>query len=125
MDVNICFLAILFHLFPFEHFGALLGEFVPGNVRSAGVNLDHRNAIIYRANFRTEIATYAVFFPHYRLKSRLEFAVQLHALHIDALVGCVVAGDVAEIAMDALIRIYARNRLESQVKIAEVGNARQ
>src|SRR5690606_1073033 len=43
---------------------------------------------------------------------------------VDALVRALVASDVAEVALDALLRIDAGHRLEREVEVAEVRDAR-
>jgi hypothetical protein len=121
--MNIRFLAILFHFVPLKNFWTLFRQFVPGDMRATGVDLHHGDAIINWAYLRAEVAADAIFFAHNWLKHRAHLSVELEALHVDALVCSVVASDVAEVAMNALVRIDASNSLEAQVEIAEVGNA--
>lgn len=60
------FLAVLDHLVPLQDFRFFLDELVPRDVRSAGIDFSHRDAIINRANAGAKRTADAVFFTHNR-----------------------------------------------------------
>ena len=111
MDVNSGSLAIGLHGLPvFGDLGLLLGDFAPGNGLAAGRNLDHGDAIVHRTHVIAEAAAYAIVFANLRLRAgfnRFVPAVGADVIgkrlnqraigrdEVDALVGGVVAGDVA------------------------------
>ena len=116
-------LAILFHFVPFQHFGLAGHQLIPGDMWATGVDFDHADAIINRANSRTEVAADAVFFPDHWAQAIEYFSLQLNRFHIDALVSSVIAGDITKVAVDAFVLIDASHRLEAQVEVAEAGDA--
>src|ERR1700680_2263810 len=100
----------------------------PRLARQAGGNLLHGDASIHRTHQPAEIAAYTFDFVHARdalgrslavaCLNRVQFGDGRHsdlaavaAVHVDALMGAVPTGDIAEIAADAFVRMNARDDL--------------
>src|SRR5690606_6413983 len=115
-------------------------QLVPRHAGPLRRHLDHRDAALDGADQAAEVAADAVLLPYARLRALavgpdagLEAGavtgqrgrVDAHAVdrEVYALVRALVAGDVAEVALDALALVDARDGLERQVEVAEVGDA--
>src|ERR1019366_7468394 len=117
VDVNAVGFTIALHGFPvFGDVGARFRELLPGDGVAAGGDFHHFDAMFDGADVEAEPATDAVFFTHLRLwagEDGVEAAVGGGIVRVggyafagrvdevDALVRRVVAGDVAEVALDA------------------------
>jgi hypothetical protein len=123
--MNVVFLSVLDHLVPLQDFRLFLDELIPGDVWSAGVDLNHLNAIIDRTDGGAKRAADAVFFTNDRPESFSNFIGQFHIFQVDALVSSVVASDETQIALDAFVVIDASYGLEAQIEVAERADARQ
>src|SRR5215813_11819798 len=88
----------------------------PGLGPRALVDPRHRDAAVDRAHERAQVAAHALVLVHDRRLAR----ARDHGL--DALVRAVLAGDVAQIAVDALGRIDARYDLVVEIEVAPVGD---
>ena len=136
MNLDSDFLAILFHRGPIFCDGGLrLHQLIPCHRRAMGRHFDHRNAMIHRTDIEAESAAYAIDFAHNWMRTRgrgFDFSVTfegifvwLHKLvggidEVDALMRGVVAGDVTEVALDALALIDARDGTKGKIEILEV-----
>ena len=125
MNVNVVLLAVLDHLVPLQDFRFFLDELIPRDVRSAGIDFGHRDAIIDRANAGAKGAADAIFFANYWPQSFVDFVREFHLFQIDTLVSSIVAGDEAKIALYALIVINPSDRLEAEIEIAKAADARK
>ena len=96
MDFNAVFLLKLSQRFPRKRLGKLLHQLVPCDCFGAVVLADHGDAILNRTDEEAEPTADAIVFAD----AGLGCAVM--RCQVDALVSAVLAGNVAEVAVDAL-----------------------
>src|SRR5467141_3159361 len=134
-------LAIFLHLLPvLGYFALRLRALAPGNRRPPGRFFNHVNTVFYGTHVIAEATANTILFAHVNagtgvhgffltvrldvIRLRLDYAAILGD-EVDALVGGVVAGDVAKIATDAFLLVDTRYGTKRQVKSIEVGHAVQ
>src|ERR1051326_5597149 len=103
--------------FPGKRLGELLHELVPCDRLGAVVFSDHGDARFHRADEEAQCAPDTIGLAD----PRLVLSVVRH--EIDALVGAVLARDVAEVALDAFLLVDLRNGLIEKVQVSEIGDA--
>src|SRR5262249_43100285 len=87
--------------------------------RAAGLDLDHGDAIVHWTYPGAKIAAYAVLIAYHRPQALVGFTGEFQILEIDTLVGRIITGDKAQVALDALAVIDLRNSLEAQIKVSK------
>src|ERR1019366_3366457 len=139
MNLNPHFLTVRFHRFPvFGHLWLGLHELIPGDRFASRRQFHHLNAVLHGADVIAEPATHAVLFAHARLRPgghsfRAPVGPDVPRIRrdhcarwidqIDALMGRVIARDVAQVALDALRSIDARYGPEGKIEIFKIGNS--
>src|SRR6266536_1799868 len=135
VNIDSHLLSIFLHLFPVLGYVPLrLRELSPGDRWATGRFINHSNAIFHGANVIAEPAADTILFAHVNAGTRTDglfLTIRLNVVglgldhgaifgdQVDALVGRVVASDVAKIAPDAFLLVDARDRLKRQIKIIE------
>src|SRR5258708_929824 len=131
--------AIFLHLLPVLGYFALRPrELAPGNRWPPGRFFNHVNTVFHGTHVIAEAAANTIFFTHMNagtqvygiipairlkvIRLRLDYAA-IPIDQVDALVGRVVAGDVAEIAANAFLLVDARYGTKRQVKAIDVADA--
>src|SRR3954467_7707253 len=90
----------------------------PVQIGFAGIDLDHGDAVRNRADMLAEVAADAFLIDH------LVAPLAVHPFRRDGLVRGVLAGDVAEAALDALVLVDRGDGLVVDVEILPVGHVR-
>src|SRR5271165_4553549 len=141
VNMNAHLLAVFFHFLPvLGDFPLRLGDLRPGNRLAPRWFLHHTDAVFHGANVIAEAAANTILLAHVNAGARVHgffLAIRPHVIRlwlndmaifvhqVDALVGRVVASDVAKIAADALLLVDARDGTKRQVKMIEVRDAVQ
>ena len=95
--------------FPCQRLGHLFHEFVPGNSLRPVIHTNHRDAFFNGAHDKAKPAADTIGFPH------LGLIFSVVRKEVDALMGSVVACDVAEVTLDTFRFIDAGDCLIEEI----------